>query len=260
MYMLKHRKAYYIVLPLIHKLMKAFYAKFLERRQHKYWTQKLLLIQTIWHSVRRQWLARRRCAPKGALDTCHRGRARAALTLVAGRAIQDSCADAAARVVKAFLARTNEQLALLRLLALRAKRVQAAAAMLKRAFARNRYLRVRRRAREEKERFEAMMTEYRHHYEAMQRRKAQADKQKRARDMKRKEREDRVQSILARSLKDMGRSRSVLKASAAAKSGVAVGAKEGKSPAKKRRSPAKGGSPTKLKEPNHHNQKDKVIH
>ena len=132
--------------------------------------------------------------------------------------------------------------------------------MLKRAFARNRYLRVRRRAREEKERFEAMMTEYRHHYEAMQRRKAQADKQKRARDMKRKEREDRVQSILARSLKDMGRSRSVLKASAATKSGVAVGAKEGKSPAKKRRSPAKAGE-TKLKEPSHQkDHKDKVIH
>jgi len=223
MYMLKHRKAYYIVLPLIHKLMKAFYAKFLKRRQHKYWTHKLLLIQTIWNSVRRQWLARRRCTPKGALEKCHRGRARAALTLLAGRAIQDTCADAAAVEIKAFLTRTNEQLVMLRLLTLRVKRVREAAAMLKRAFYRNRYLRVRRRAREEKERFEAMMTEYKYHYEAMQRRKAQADKQKRERDMKRKEREDRVQSILARSLKDMGRSRSVLKASAASKSGVAVG-------------------------------------
>jgi hypothetical protein len=63
--------------------------------------------------------------------------------------------------------------------------------------------------------------------------------------MKRKEREDRVQSILARSLKDMGRSRSVLKASAASKSGVAVGIKEGKSPAKKRKSPPKAASQSK---------------
>jgi hypothetical protein len=76
--------------------------------------------------------------------------------------------------------------------------------------------------------------------------------------MKRKEREDRVQSILARSLKDMGRSRSVLKASAASKSGVAAGTKDGKSPAKKRRSPAKAGSQPKQKQPSQ--KKDKVIH
>ena len=42
------------------------------------------------------------------------------------------------------------------------------------------------------------------------------EKEKRARDIKRKEKEDRVQTILARSLKDMGRSRGVLKATAAA--------------------------------------------